>query len=216
MGEPFRVGYCRCSTDEQDVEIQTDQLLALGVPRERIFIDKGFSGTTRRNRSGVDNAVTAVTSAAAAVTDRQVVLTTTKFDRFARNMAEAGKPIRSTGNLSVLQLAAEANVKYWIVAQKHTDLRDHFQRLSVPAKRAATTIRDHDELARLRRDHADLKTHCDGLEQLLEDYAVIIQEVTLENAALREQASSSSTISPLRSRHRRQYVDWDSPRSVET
>ncbi|WP_433685142.1 recombinase family protein [Nocardia sp. CA-119907] len=44
--EPFRVGYVRFSTDEQDVEIQTEQLLALGVPRERIFIDKGFSGTT--------------------------------------------------------------------------------------------------------------------------------------------------------------------------
>ncbi len=37
--EPFRVGYVRCSTDEQDVEIQTEQLLALSVPRERIFID---------------------------------------------------------------------------------------------------------------------------------------------------------------------------------
>ncbi|WP_236567463.1 recombinase family protein [Nocardia sp. CY41] len=90
MGEPFRVGYCRCSTDEQDVEIQTDQLLALGVPRERIFIDTGFSGTTRRNRAGLDNALAAVTSAAAAVTGRQVVLTTAEFDRFARNMAEAG------------------------------------------------------------------------------------------------------------------------------
>ena len=91
MGEPFRVGYCRCSTDEQDVEIQTDQLLTLGVPRDRIFIDTGFSGTTRRNRTGLDNALAAVTSAAAAVSGRQVVLTTTKFDRFARNMAEAGE-----------------------------------------------------------------------------------------------------------------------------
>lgn len=44
MSTPFRVGYARCSTDEQDVEIQTEQLITLGVPRERIFIDKGFSG----------------------------------------------------------------------------------------------------------------------------------------------------------------------------
>ncbi|WP_231390437.1 recombinase family protein [Nocardia sp. CNY236] len=90
MGTPFRVGYCRCSTDEQDVELQTEQLLALGVPRERIFIDKGFSGTTRKNRTGLDNALAAVTSAAAAATGRQAVFTTTKFDRFARNMAEVG------------------------------------------------------------------------------------------------------------------------------
>ncbi|MEV0298488.1 recombinase family protein [Nocardia sp. NPDC050710] len=102
MIEPFRVGYVRCSTDEQDVEIQTDQLHALGVPGERIFIDKGFSGTTRTNRTGLDNALTAVTSAAAAVTDRQVVLTTTKFDRFARNMAEAGEILTGLRERGVL------------------------------------------------------------------------------------------------------------------
>ncbi|WP_433411237.1 hypothetical protein ACQP1V_22045 [Microtetraspora malaysiensis] len=32
------VGYARCSTDEQDVIIQTEQLLALGVPKDRIYI----------------------------------------------------------------------------------------------------------------------------------------------------------------------------------
>jgi DNA invertase Pin-like site-specific DNA recombinase len=100
MGEPFRVGYCRCSTDEQDVEIQTEQLLALGVPRERIFVDRGFSGTTLKNRAGLDNALAAVT--AAAVADRQVVLTTTKFDRFARNMAEAGEILTDLRERDVL------------------------------------------------------------------------------------------------------------------
>ncbi|GAA5050122.1 recombinase family protein [Nocardia callitridis] len=102
MIEPFRVGYVRCSTDEQDVEIQTEQLLALAVPRERIFIDKGFSGTTRKNRTGLDNALTAVTSAAAAAAGRQVVLTTTKFDRFARNMAEAGEILTDLRKREVL------------------------------------------------------------------------------------------------------------------
>ena len=102
MVDPFRVGYVRCSTDEQDVEIQTEQLIALGLPPERIFIDKGFSGTTRTNRAGLDNALTAVTCAAAAVTDRQVVLTTTKFDRFARNMAEAGEILTSLRAREVL------------------------------------------------------------------------------------------------------------------
>ncbi|MFI7671643.1 recombinase family protein [Nocardia sp. NPDC049526] len=102
MVEPFRVGDVRCSTDEQDVEIQTDQLISLGVPHERIFVDKGFSGTTRKNRTGLNNALTAVTSAAAAVTNRQVVLTTTKFDRFARNMAEAGEIMTSLRERDVL------------------------------------------------------------------------------------------------------------------
>jgi hypothetical protein len=49
----------------------------------------------------------------------------------------SGKPQRCSGNLSVSQLAVEANVKYWVVAQRHTDLRDHFQRLAVAARRAA-------------------------------------------------------------------------------
>jgi hypothetical protein len=56
VNDLIRVGYARCSTDEQDVIIQTEQLLALGVPADRIYIDRGFSGTTRRNRGGLDQA----------------------------------------------------------------------------------------------------------------------------------------------------------------
>ena len=33
-----RVGYARCSTDEQDVDIQIEQLAALGVAPERIYM----------------------------------------------------------------------------------------------------------------------------------------------------------------------------------
>ncbi|MGY0498413.1 recombinase family protein [Nocardia sp. FBN12] len=65
-------------------------------------MDKGFSGTTCKNRTGLDNALAAVTSAAAAVADRQVVLTTTKFDRFARNMAEAGEILTNLRERDVL------------------------------------------------------------------------------------------------------------------
>lgn len=34
--------------------IQTEQLLTLGVPEDRIYIDRGFSGTTRRNRRDLE------------------------------------------------------------------------------------------------------------------------------------------------------------------
>jgi hypothetical protein len=40
------------------VIIQTEQLLALGVPQDRIYIDRGLSGTIRRNRTGLDQART--------------------------------------------------------------------------------------------------------------------------------------------------------------
>ncbi|MBN3459856.1 hypothetical protein JNN96_38185 [Mycobacterium sp. DSM 3803] len=72
----------------------------------------------------------------------------------------AGTPTHSTGNLSIVQLAAEAKVKYWIVAQKHTDLRDHFQRLAVPARKAAADFHDgHDPYTALKKDYATLKEH---------------------------------------------------------
>jgi hypothetical protein len=115
----------------------------------------------------------------------------------------AGAPKRSTGNLSVVQLAREANVKYWVVAQKHTDLRDHFQRLAVPARKAATEFDDNqNQLDVLRRDHAELRAHCEGLEQLLQTYATVINELTLQNEALHTQiGSTTTTVTPI---HRRQ------------
>ena len=76
-----RVGYARCSTDEQDVDIQVEQLTALGVAPDRIYIDRGFSGTRRGNRHGLDQALAAVWPGS--------VFTVTKFDRFARDVADA-------------------------------------------------------------------------------------------------------------------------------
>lgn len=38
-----------------------------------------------------------------------------------------GTPQRSTGALSVLQLAAEAGLKRWVLTHKHTDLADEFR-----------------------------------------------------------------------------------------
>ncbi|MFF4625845.1 recombinase family protein [Nonomuraea jabiensis] len=89
-----RVGYARCSTDEQDAIIQTEQLLTLGVPEDRFYIDRGFSGTTRRNRAGLDQALAAVWDGS--------VFTVTKFDRFARNMAEANQTLTDLSGRGVL------------------------------------------------------------------------------------------------------------------
>ena len=99
-----------------------------------------------------------------------------------------GAPTRSTGNLSVIQLAIEADVKYWVVAQKHTDLRDHFQQLGAQNRPAASSVRDHvrESLARLQREHQRLKDHCARLEDLVQTYAVAINELTLENGAIRD------------------------------
>jgi hypothetical protein len=74
--------------------VQTERLQALGVDPDRIYIDRGFSGTTRTNRSGLDQALAAVWA--------RSVFTVTKFDRFARNMAEANEILTDIRGRGVL------------------------------------------------------------------------------------------------------------------
>jgi hypothetical protein len=141
---------------------------------------------------------TATTSWPTNETDPQRIAILDAADRLL-----SGTHQRSTGNLSTVQLAVEADVKYWVVAQKHPDLRDHFQQLALHARRTAAEFRDnHDPFTQLQRDHLALKKHCTGLEQLVRTYGQVINELTLENKALREQAPSShATVTPLRARH---------------
>ena len=74
------IGYARCSTDKQDVEAQRQTLLGLGVAGERIYLDRGLTGTNRR-RPGLDQALAAVRSG-----DTLVV---PKLDRLARSVPDA-------------------------------------------------------------------------------------------------------------------------------
>jgi hypothetical protein len=91
------------------------------------------------------------------------------------------------------------------VAQKHPDLRDHFQQLAHHARRTAVEFRDnHDPFVRLQRDHDTLKKHCAGLEQLIRTYAHVINELSLENQVLREQhITGHASVTPLRTTHGR-------------
>jgi len=55
------IGYARCSTDKQDLAAQQEALLKLGVAADRIYTDRGFTGTNR-TRPDVDQALAAVRS----------------------------------------------------------------------------------------------------------------------------------------------------------
>ncbi|MCP9270252.1 recombinase family protein, partial [Xenorhabdus sp. XENO-1] len=55
------IGYARCSTDKQDLTAQQETLLKLGVSPDRIYLDKGLTGTNRQ-RPGLDQALAAVRS----------------------------------------------------------------------------------------------------------------------------------------------------------
>jgi DNA invertase Pin-like site-specific DNA recombinase len=74
------IGYARCSTDKQDVEAQRQALVGLGVVGERIYLDRGLTGTNRR-RPGLDQALATVRSG-----DTLVV---PKLDRLARSVPDA-------------------------------------------------------------------------------------------------------------------------------
>ncbi|MDX3763127.1 recombinase family protein [Streptomyces sp. AK02-04a] len=73
-------GYARCSTDMQDLTAQKDTLLDLGVPEDRIYLDKGLTGT-KRERPGLDQALASVRAG-----DTLVV---PKLDRLARSVPDA-------------------------------------------------------------------------------------------------------------------------------
>jgi DNA invertase Pin-like site-specific DNA recombinase len=74
------IGYARCSTDKQDLEANRRILLDLGVPAERIYLDRAYSGTNRA-RPGLDQALAAVRAG-----DTLVV---PKLDRLARSVPDA-------------------------------------------------------------------------------------------------------------------------------
>ena len=60
MGE--LIGYARCSTILQDLTAQRAALAALGVANERIYLDKGLTGTNRA-RPALNQALAAAQSA---------------------------------------------------------------------------------------------------------------------------------------------------------
>jgi len=74
------VGYCRCSTDAQDVTAQRQRLRELGVTEDRIYLDHGLTGTNRA-RPGLDQALAALREG-----DTLVV---PKLDRLARSVPDA-------------------------------------------------------------------------------------------------------------------------------
>ncbi len=74
------IGYARCATDEQDLTVQRNALIALGVEPTRIYTDHGLTGTNR-DRPGLREALAACREG-----DTLIV---TKLDRLARSMPDA-------------------------------------------------------------------------------------------------------------------------------
>ncbi|MGO4618033.1 hypothetical protein AB4305_31340 [Nocardia sp. 2YAB30] len=97
----------------------------------------------------------------------------------------AGTALRSTGRLSVSQLAIEAGIKRWQLTHRHIDLKEQFQ-AEVKAAAAAQTVkcRCGSDYLQLRVKHATLLEQVADLEQRLRQYAMVINTLATENATL--------------------------------
>lgn len=95
----------------------------------------------------------------------------------------AGKPLRSTGRLSVSQLAIEAGVPRWHLTHQHVDLKEMFQaqvrnqgKTPAPYQGTATAF------DALQQAHRALQAHCAELERKITLYANVIQLLAMERA----------------------------------
>ncbi|KAA0022559.1 hypothetical protein [Antrihabitans cavernicola] len=101
--------------------------------------------------------------------------------RAATNRLIDGKPERSTGALTILQLAVEADVKRWVLTHKHTDLAAEFKRRVRAHDEIPSAFQPLDQRAkiaeaaneRLRRENARLR-------EQISLYAQVIHELTTE------------------------------------
>jgi len=93
----------------------------------------------------------------------------------------AGTPTRSTGSLTVVQLAAEAGVKRWVLTHKHTDLRDDFQRRAQAASKLPPAFQYLEaQITDLRADNQRLRGRNRELEERNELYAMVINELSIQ------------------------------------
>jgi len=122
--------------------------------------------------------------------------------RAAMERIRAGTPERSTGALTIVALAQEADVPRNALTQRHTDLKNEFYQ-HVQERGGPSELE-----TRLRKTIAKLKATIENknreLNQLRIDVpglARVINQLTLENHQLREQLTQSSeAIIPFRKR----------------
>ena len=112
-----------------------------------------------------------------------------------------GTPAASTGALSVLQLAAEAGVKRWVLTHKHPDLKTEFERRRTAINGIPAAFQDlqarvtdlEDTCQRLRASKAELS-------ERVQVYAQVIHELTTQLSQHRQELASPGNIIQLHGR----------------
>jgi hypothetical protein len=93
----------------------------------------------------------------------------------------AGTPLRSTGELTVVQLAAEAGVKRWLLTHRHRDLAEQFQaRVRATGGDPPPVVDLKAKIGQLAEDNARLRAENAEHKAMTTYYAHIINELSTE------------------------------------
>lgn len=139
--------------------------------------------------------------------------TTTEKDPIRKKLLAAmdrlleGKPLRSTGRLSVSQLAVEAGLERWRLTHQHTDLKEMFQ-ARVKAARVGAATAEPSDYDKLKKKHTELLAYCADLEEQVKLYASVINLLALEKAS----ASTAARVADIDTGRRRSHAKTSGPR----
>jgi hypothetical protein len=101
--------------------------------------------------------------------------------RAAMNRLLTGTAYRSTGALSVLQLAAEAGVKRWLLTHKHTDLAEEFRHRACAGADSPSALHGLQQRARKAEEaNRALREENSRLRAQVQVYAQVIRELRTE------------------------------------
>jgi hypothetical protein len=108
-----------------------------------------------------------------------------------------GRPTRSTGALTTLQLAAEAGVKRWVLTHKHVDLKEEFARRKSEANGIPPAFQHlHARAIDAEAAAQSLREDNGRLRERVAVYAQVIHELRTE---LDRRTDNNTQRSPVRS-----------------
>ncbi|WP_326612282.1 hypothetical protein OG949_25730 [Streptomyces scopuliridis] len=114
--------------------------------------------------------------------------------RAAMDRLLAGIPLRSDGALTVLALAAEADVKRHVLTHRHTDLKDEFYaRVRAQGQVPDSERKLREELKKTKERLAELVEENKRQQAEIATFARVVNVLTVENDQLRGRPSRKRT-----------------------